>query len=1019
IPIQFIGHDPGDDEVEVDVFSEGNIILDGSVHSTGRTRLTSMSGSIIQRSALLTVSGTDITLLSNTGIGVGSDELISVPIAVQLVGTSGALTAITTTGDIEINGVAGELRIGAITTLGGNVKLEADQSIVQVSSESPAIKGNRIELVSHYGSIGRTGNLPLNVEVGQTDESRLTATAPGNISIRQVSGDLRLDRVESFGGDVTLEVANGSMVDANSGEQKDKRTYTELLELWNEMLLLGQGAEQSAENTLQAYKNAKEYEYHRYWRMRNVRPVSEPNGQITYVADDYNPDHQDPEYHRLHEIYGSFDYSPNWQYSLTDDERNALTEGSSWTENELSLALSGGILFKQATSTATVIEDPNVIGHNITLRAPGGSIGTDDGYLEIDGNDPNALKNDDTRVALAAAEPDDVIVDPDTKIITVLRRQSIDIAATGAVDVQATGHVYLGSIDPIYVKTVSSQDSIRIKGKDGIYSVTAPGQVSIQGKRTILEGGDGGIGTADTPLILSLLEGAQLTARAAEIIHIHETNGNLNLAEIFSLSDVDLFAKGSILDSRGRRPVAVMGGAVNLESAEGLIGHSSNPLAIGVSPTGELKATAFGGVFVKSPSIILNLGNISISGADGMSRQIEVEGSGEELNVLGKISSDSLILNAGGSLRVAGEIWVSVGVTLNASKDILLSEGSLISASSGYIALNARSILQDAISQLSGGLITASRMDQHLIGDNRLFSFSTTYGGGGSIKLRNTGDTLELGTLVDDETADVDIEITNIGNIGIVGAIRTTGYVKLTANGGAISQSGLGKVESAESLETSSANGQTLLGSNSVKGFSATNSGSEAIKLRNAADRLVVADVSQASGGDVEIVNTGDIELTGTIDTTGNVTLTATGSIEESGAGRVINAAKLATASGTGQALTGANTVKSFSASNTGSGDIKLNNEAATLVVEDVTQAAGGEVQIIDTGDIELTRTIDTAGNVALAATGSIEESGAGRVINAALLTTASGSGQALTGDNAVQSILATNTGSGDIELVN
>ncbi|NLU43225.1 MAG: hypothetical protein GXX08_13615, partial [Firmicutes bacterium] len=47
IPIQFIGHDPGDDEVEVDVFSEGNIILDGSVHSTGRTRLTSMSGSII------------------------------------------------------------------------------------------------------------------------------------------------------------------------------------------------------------------------------------------------------------------------------------------------------------------------------------------------------------------------------------------------------------------------------------------------------------------------------------------------------------------------------------------------------------------------------------------------------------------------------------------------------------------------------------------------------------------------------------------------------------------------------------------------------------------------------------------------------------------------------------------------------------------------------------------------------------------------------------------------------------
>jgi len=70
-------------------------------------------------------------------------------------------------------------------------------------------------------------------------------------------------------------------------------------------------------------------------------------------------------------------------------------------------------------------------------------------------------------------------------------------------------------------------------------------------------------------------------------------------------------------------------------------------------------------------------------------------------------------------------------------------------------------------------------------------------------------------------------------------------------------------------------------------------------------------------------------------------------------------------------------------------------------------------------GDRRGADSIATAGAVDLTAGGIIAETGAGKIENAVLLSTQSNSGQTLTGANTVRAFLATNFGSGDIELVN
>src|SRR5690606_30492506 len=127
-------------------------------------------------------------------------------------------------------------------------------------------------------------------------ESGVSATAAGHIALHQPSGDLRVFRVESLGGDVTLTVPNGAIVDANTGGERDERTIAELERQWEELMLIGDAADERAAATIEAFVTRKRAEYFRYWALRGVGPVVDDAGNVTgYTWDEYDPATADEE----------------------------------------------------------------------------------------------------------------------------------------------------------------------------------------------------------------------------------------------------------------------------------------------------------------------------------------------------------------------------------------------------------------------------------------------------------------------------------------------------------------------------------------------------------------------------------------------------------------------------------------------------------------------------------------------------------------------------------------------------
>ncbi|MEN6412388.1 MAG: hypothetical protein ABFC84_06420, partial [Veillonellales bacterium] len=914
IPVSFIGYDSG----QINVTSKQNLIVAGPVRNLAGTTTLSADKAISATAGLTTITSPNITLTAGTGIGSSLT-----PVAVQLAGNSGALTATSANGNIYLGSSSGDVRVNNISATNGNVSLTADGSILQAAAGNNAvITGNRIDLVSASGGIGSTGSTvqALNVNIGSQDGAGLNATAAANINIRQASGDMRLIRVESAGGDVSLEVANGSMIDANPEEKKDTRTIAQLQALWDNMLLTGTGATTSADNTVKAYKQAKQAEYQKYWQMRNVRATYDANGNITgYQADDYSNPSGDAEYQRLHAAYGNTSYNPSWVYVLTDSEKQSLTQGSAWTENELNYALSSGILFKQTTSTETRIKDPNVKGRNITLKALNGSIGKDSGSIVIDGTNPDALKNDDARIALAAAESDDVSVDNDTKQITILNRLPINISVTanGTITAEGKNNVYLGSQDPIYVKTIKSGDSIRVKGKDGIYNVATAGEAAIQGNRTILEGGDSGIGTKADPLLIDLGELSALTARAGGNIYITEKTGNLNVAEMYSTGDIVLRAAGSILDSRGDRPMALEGENVSLFAEGGSVGTGDNPFTLTVNPSGKLTASSADGygIFVQSTANILNVGDLT--------------------------SGQRLFIDADGQLVLKGVV--------NANSDITLT-GEAVDMEEG----------SSATTKTSPIYVTAS----------------------------------------DDAT---------------VNNLKTTGSVYITSTGGKINQLQKGKI-SAQTLAANSKEGQNIAGANSVSNFSAANTGTGDIVFANAVDLLNITGINQNSGN-VTVTNTGALitEAGGTVKTTdGNISLTAAGGSETING--TVNAGKTGTVTLTATGAASDVAVNGTVGSAGGAIDLVA---AQDVLVNAKVNGMDGDITAQAGRDITINSDVETTGSVSLSAGRTIAETDSGKILDAALLTTDSVTGQKLNQANTVKTFEATNQTKGDIEFTN
>lgn len=649
IGIEFIGTDHG----VLTVDSAAGIQLGGVVrNTTGEVKLTTTQGAITSVSDFSALRGTSISLQAKNGIG-GTDA------AVVTEAGNGAVTAITESGDVVLASRQGDLVVDRVATGNGVVQISADEDLLGTEGGSgPQVSARRIDLTSTLGTIGAEGRA-LRIAAGASTDTGpmaglpagFSASAAGSIFVTQTAGDLELDSVVSGGGDVSLTVLGGNIRDGNSHDTRDTRAEAELEAQWNDMGLVGDAAEQSKMDLVDAFRKQRNAAYQRYWQQRReqVRTVGADGKEVVAVRTlDYDPqyrhrfsaqevadmkasgaddaeiqgfaDARTDEYHDSHARFGATGYDQDFEYLVTDadlrelklKDDKLLQESYKWTLDELRYGQNLDVLNRTATDTETIIEAPNVSGRNVTLIATAGSVGTERDSFIINGKDrpkddpstpekENALTREE-RIALSAAEVDDISIDEAAMIATIVQREDIDVVATGAIHVEGRSHVYLGGEQDLNIKSVTSDGQVRIKGAEGIFDVSTDAAPTVRAGGLIVEAAHGDIGAAGDPLRIALANGTTLTARAGGSIFLDERAGGLRVASVLAKGTVELSALGSVTDARAAQDsVAINAAAIRLSSRTGDVGSAASPFSLFAS-TGAFGGTVAGGVYATTPT---------------------------------------------------------------------------------------------------------------------------------------------------------------------------------------------------------------------------------------------------------------------------------------------------------------------------------------------------------------------------------------------------------------------------------
>jgi hypothetical protein len=418
-------------------------------------------------------------------------------------------------------------------------------------------------------------------------------------------------------------------------------------------------------------------------------------------------------------------FNPSYSYVLTAQETGDLSSGSKWSDAELATSMPKGLLFKENTNSITLIKENNVSSNlAVTLKASG-TIGRYDGQMIID---PRTPMSDDQKVALTAAETKDVSFQyfngtthallgtgpvalstaistrdtlqakknaggtlTSTETTDLANYSAMNLPSTGGYNkiavnlnsalntksslltVQANSFVYLSSLENnINIKSVTSglatgDGNIRVTSLNNIYNVAGSGVVAISGRGAILEAANGVIGTAEVPLLVDLGAGT-LTARSAGNMYITQSAANtMNVAQIYSPSNVFLSAASGIRDARGASPLAIKADNITLTSSANTIGTAANPLAVATVDTsltgGVVNATASAanmGIYLTRDTDVtdttheLRIGTLSAKG------DIEVS-SLAGLRMVGPVTggtttSHHLTLQAGRDLAIDGKV---------------------------------------------------------------------------------------------------------------------------------------------------------------------------------------------------------------------------------------------------------------------------------------------------------------------------------------------------------------------------
>ncbi|MGJ8571974.1 MAG: leukotoxin LktA family filamentous adhesin [Hoeflea sp.] len=639
IETRFVGGTaPG---VNITSTGKGRVLFGESVINSGQTNI-SAQASVLTTSGMVTVgsgSATISALGSISGEGTGSFNVAM---------TDGATLSATARDNINIRqfastaNVDGNLNIAKVHYTGdlgqqanktfGNVSIHAAGDITGVGGEPAQVKGINVSLISEDGAIN--GSIePLRIATGQGVDARFNASAANDIRLKQTSGNLKVDLIESRTGDVLIDVAAGQVLDANIRETADTRTVAELTQSWKDLGLLDDGSGNVAAR-LVSVRNAQ---YAEYWNKRRSSPApqifalttqeranfyttAERAALVTQGLNEAQIDSRIDAH--ITEMQGLYDiwnaqaaHDDSYSYTLRGTE--LVDSRAEWQLNQLQYGIPNS-LDANRTDTTTAIEEPNIKAAGTITVVRSGGVGTFKSDLEIGAG---AKLFDSTRragetqaqadarvqeayLALLTAEEGDVRRVGD--ILYIRRADDLDVTAAGAVTmtsgkyVGTNGDIFLGSELDLKLARLNADGDVRVTTSGNILDVAPDTNGTVNALGTILlEAARGSIGISTRALTVNTAK--RVTARAGTDIFL-ASNGDLNTGRINAANHVELTSRfGGIFDGFADTKANLRGVSFQLNAATD-IGTAGNALELLQDPgTGMLRLGAKN-AFVESES---------------------------------------------------------------------------------------------------------------------------------------------------------------------------------------------------------------------------------------------------------------------------------------------------------------------------------------------------------------------------------------------------------------------------------
>ena len=818
-------------------------------------------------------------------------------IQLKAISTNAGDIDITATGGIRNNqSLPGNVQIIALKSQNGDtfrndaalgdVTLNATGNITQAGSGT-TVEGRGIKLTSKNGGIG-TASQVINIAgsdlVYATDRygAQVNADAKENIYLTEVEagGSMRVGKIESREGDVTLTVTNGGFTDGLPGDEKtgSKDSVDDMVHRWIDAGLIDGEKDANGNYTYEgAYikglkKNRDDYaadvtaayngKTKSDWQAEYAR-------QKESVTETYNSaDYKDykagtgayaglnetqlaaklaADGHQNYITYGQYAtadaYLQNtaaYKYSQYADANAYLAADTTykdlvnkaanptfeWTKDMMLYAVSEKLVNKDSGSSVQTERAANVLGRNVTLNAVKGTVGTFDGTS--------------TRITvdeLTGAGGTD-------KMKQLLNVSAADVTANRDAEGNLLSFDIKGNM-PLGVKA------------SGTLNVTAGGSVSVAGR-------------ADTAGEHSAINVGNIEAKQNGDVRLHSEQGIYNAQ---TTDDINIIGKN-----------------LTLTGGKESIGTDDKPLNVNI--TGELtEVRADKNIFIRNMDNdkFLNLGamyakgTISLNSAKGF--------------LMGSANSDiaNSYINAGKQLEFKTDATNGIVGDAEHAIRILNDRATVnIAAKSAYIrGLDGVGVQNGTLTL--GNIVTVAEF-------NAVSDGSLTVG---REEEKSQDGTVNQEAVIGAIKAGGNVLLSAKNDLTLDGTTQTANHnLTLKATDGSITQTAKGAI-TAKQVKTF--NGKSLLLENTGNRFDSiiVDSGSDAdiagdVRIKDNADALTVA-INRKVAGDISVQNLregGSLTNDGNLTATKNLSLGALGNLTQT-ANTIFTAGKVVTLSST------------------------------------------------------------------------------------------------------------------------